>query len=88
MRKNIYNMLLAEQLSIRSDGEENIAPIGDDGIWLSGAMEDEPEETVEETECDRNLSVQFLHRRSLLVKHLHLFCQKGEIQGRLTPPPG
>ncbi len=64
------------------------APIGDDGIWLSGPMEDESEETEEETECDRDLSVQCLHRRSLLVKHLHLFPQKGAIKGRLIPPPG
>ena len=53
------------------------APIGGDGIWLSGTTEVEPE-AMEEN--DRDLSVQFLHRRGLLVNHLHLFCKKGAIQ--------
>jgi hypothetical protein len=53
------------------------APISVDGIWLSGTTEVEPEATEEN---DRNLSVQFLHRRSLFVDHLHLFLKKGAIQ--------
>jgi hypothetical protein len=53
------------------------APISVDEIWLSGPTEAEPEETEE---SDHNLSVQFLHCRSLLVKHIHLFHKKGAIQ--------
>jgi hypothetical protein len=45
--------------------------MGDDGIWLSGPRDVEPEETV--------LSTQFDQRRNLLVNHL--FCQKGNISG-------
>jgi hypothetical protein len=40
---------------------------------LSGPRDVEPEET------DRVLSTQFDQRRNLLVNHLHLFCQKGNI---------
>jgi hypothetical protein len=53
------------------------APIGVDGIWLSGRTEGEPE-SMEDN--DRDLSVQFLHCRSLLVNHYHLFRTKGAIQ--------
>jgi hypothetical protein len=53
------------------------APIGVGGIWLSGTMEGEPEAAEDN---DRDLSVQFLHRRSLLVDHYHLFRTKGAIQ--------
>ena len=66
------------------------APIDYDGIWLSGMTEEEREheETniVEyEEESDREQSQAFLQRRGLLVKHLHMFCQKGTIQeARLT----
>jgi hypothetical protein len=73
------------------------APIDDDGIWLSGMTEEEreqeetDEEDKEESEeesddddDDRELSQAFLQRRGLLVKHLHLFRQKGAIQARLT----
>jgi len=49
-------------------------PMNDDGIWLSGGPRDiEPEDT------DRVLSAQFIQRRNLLVKHLHLYRQKGAI---------
>jgi hypothetical protein len=71
------------------------APIDDDGIWLSGMTEEEleqeetdiedKEESEEESDKDRELSQAFLQRRGLLVKHLHLFRQKGTIQVRLTP---
>ena len=47
------------------------APLGDDGIWLSGPGDVEPEET------DRLLSMQFEQRRFLLVNHLYLFRKKG-----------
>ncbi len=71
------------------------APIDDDGIWLSGMTEEEEreqeetdeedkEESEEESDEDRELSQAFLQRRGLLVKHLHLFRQKGAIQTRLT----
>ncbi len=52
------------------------APLGFDGIWLSGTTEIEPE-AAEENDWD--LSVQFLHRQSLLVNHFHVFCIKGPI---------
>ncbi len=51
------------------------SPMGDDGIWLSGPRDVESEET------DRVLSTQFDQRRNLLVNHLQLFCQKGNISG-------
>ena len=51
------------------------SPMGDDGIWLSGPRDVEPEET------DRVLSTQFDQRRNLLVNHLHMFCLKGNISG-------
>jgi hypothetical protein len=51
------------------------APMGDDGIWLSGPRDVEPEET------DCVLSMQFDQRRNLLVNHLYLFCKKGNISG-------
>jgi hypothetical protein len=49
------------------------APMGDDGIWLSGPRDVEPEET------DRVLSTLFDQRRNLLVNHLYLFRKKGNI---------
>jgi hypothetical protein len=51
-------------------------PIGDDGMWLSCNMN----ETVEDVGSDRSLSAAFIHRWYLLVNHLHVFCQKGDIQ--------
>ncbi len=70
------------------------APIDNDSVWLSGTMEKEreqeetdeedEEESEEESEEDCKLSQAFLQRRGLLVKHLHLFRQKGAIQARLT----
>ncbi len=49
------------------------SPMGDDGIWLSGARDVEPEET------DCFLSTQFDQRRNLLVNHLYLFRQEDNI---------
>ena len=46
------------------------SPMGDDGIWLSGPRDVEPEET------DRALSVQFEQRRNLLVNHLYHFRKR------------
>jgi hypothetical protein len=43
------------------------APMDDDGIWLSGPRDDEPEET------DCVLLTLFDQRRNLLVNHLYLF---------------
>jgi len=51
------------------------APMGDDGIWLSGPRDVKPEET------DRLLSMLFEQRRFLLVNHLHLFRKLGNISG-------
>ena len=70
------------------------APIDDDGIWMSRMIEEEQgqeetdeedqEESEEESDEDCELSQAFLQHRGLLVKHLHLFRQKGTIQARLT----
>jgi hypothetical protein len=70
-------------------------PIDDDCIWLSGSTEgavvqeesDNGDESDEDTlsEDYHLLSQEFLQRRALLVKHLHIFCQKGAIQARYTP---
>ena len=49
--------------------------MGDDGIWLSGPRDVDPEET------DRVLLVQFDQRRNLLVNHLYHFRKKGNISG-------
>jgi len=46
--------------------------------------EEEKEESEEESDKDCELLQVFLQRRGLLVNHLHLFCQKGAIQVRLT----
>ena len=45
------------------------------GFWMSGPRDVKPEET------DRVLLTQFDQRRILLVNHLHLFRQKGNISG-------
>ncbi len=50
------------------------APIGVDRIWLSGSTEVEPEAADDN---DRDLSVQFLHHRSLLVNHFSRILHKG-----------
>ena len=47
--------------------------------------EEEKEESEEESDKDCELLQVFLQRRGLLVKHLHMFRQKGTIQARLTP---
>ena len=68
---NNYLLDLMERSNVRVGRG---ATIGDDGIWLAGHREDEnPKET------DRVLSTQFIHRRNLLVKHLHVFHKKGKI---------
>ena len=51
-------------------------PIGDDGMWLSCNVN----VNVEDASLDRVLSADFIHRRNVLVRHLHVFCQKGNIQ--------
>ena len=51
-------------------------PIGDDGMWLSSNTN----VNSEEAGSDRILSAEFIHRRNVLVKHLHVFRQKGDIQ--------
>ena len=66
------------------------APIDDDGIWLSGLtseerlrveMDEDGDDEIEDyTDEDRELSQAFLQRRQLLVKHLHIFHQKGPIR--------
>ena len=66
------------------------APIDDDGIWLSGLtseerlrveMDEDGDDEIEDySDKDRELSQAFLQRRQLLVKHLHIFRQKGPIR--------
>jgi hypothetical protein len=89
----LNNFLLEDVMERSNDRVGRGAPIGDDGIWLSGMTEEEKqqqeemdeedkEESEEESEEDRELSQAFLQRRGLLVTHLHLFCKKGAIQAR------
>ena len=54
------------------------APIGNDGLWLSGPSDSEP--PADEGKNDRILSEQFSHRRAQLVHHLHLFRRIGAIE--------
>ena len=56
------------------------APMGDDGIWLSGPRDVEPED-VEPEETDRFLSMQFEQRRMLLVHHLYQQHKLGNMSG-------
>jgi hypothetical protein len=49
-------------------------PIGDDSLRLDGHTVN-----VDTTASKRFLSIQFGKRRSLLAKHLRVFCQKGPI---------
>ena len=49
------------------------APMGDDGIWLSGPRDVEPEENF--------LSMQFDQRRMLLVHHLYQQHKLGNMSG-------
>jgi hypothetical protein len=57
------------------------APVGDDGVWLSGPQ---PQEAAEDSDDkDHVLSEQFARRRSQLVEHLHMFRRSGAIEGRL-----
>ena len=55
------------------------APVGDDGVWLSGPTEVEPNNN----DTDRILSEEFAQRRSQLVEHLRLFRRIGAIETRL-----
>ena len=62
-------------------------PIEDDCIWLSGTTEEkwdkeEEEESEEQSDEDCELLQAFLQCRQLLIKHLHLFHQKGATQAR------
>ena len=56
-------------------------PVGDDGVWLSGHLFDEPPQDMDD--IDRILSEQFTQRRSQLVQHLEMFRKNGAIEGRL-----
>ena len=49
-------------------------PIGDNGVWLDRHMVN-----VDTNSSERFLLIQFGMRRSLLVKHLCVFCEKGPI---------
>ena len=69
---NNFMLDLMEQTNVRVGRG---SPMGDDGIWLSGPRDVEPEET------DRVLSAQFDQRRNVLVNHLHMFRLKGNISG-------
>ena len=69
-----------------------VAPLDDDGLWLSGRAEGEEEqadgdasedEPVAESEDDRELAQAFMQRRGLLVKHLHHLRRKGVIPASL-----
>jgi hypothetical protein len=80
---NNYLLDLMERSNVRVG---HGAPIGDDGIWLSGRTEEEGEEENsdvseddrEETDEDEHeMSQAFIQRQNLLVRHLHLFCKKG-----------
>ncbi len=51
------------------------APMGDDGIWLSGPRD------VELEEMDHCLSMQFEQRRMLLVHHLYQQRKLGKMSG-------
>ena len=53
--------------------------------WISGSVvtdeeEDGEEEIEDNSDKDHELLQAFLQRRQLLVKHLHLFRQKGPIR--------
>ncbi len=56
-------------------------PIGDDGVWLSGDLLEEPAQDSDN--IDRILSEQFAQRRSQLVEHLQMFRKNGVIEGIL-----
>jgi hypothetical protein len=49
-------------------------PIGNNGVWLDGHTVN-----VDTNASERFLSIQFGKRRSLLAKHLCVFCKKGPI---------
>ena len=84
----INNFLLDDVMERSNVRVGRGAPIDEDGIWLSGltAEEREHEEMEEDGEQqsddDCELSQHFLQRRQLLVKHLHLFRQKGPIRNQ------
>jgi hypothetical protein len=55
-------------------------PIANDGIWLSSATTSDTSINLTDTTTDRWLFLDFSRRRHLFVKHLHLFCHKGEMR--------
>ncbi len=55
------------------------APVGDDGVWLSGPLLQEPAKDCNDK--DHILSEQFARQRSQLVEHLHMFRRNGAIEG-------
>jgi hypothetical protein len=57
------------------------APVGDDGVWLSGQLLQEPAQDSDN--INHILSKQFAQRRSQLVVHLQKFRRNGAIEGRL-----
>ena len=69
----LNNFLLnqRERTNVR-DGQG--VQIGNDGIWLDGHTTNNSTDTSELA-----LSKNFTKRRSLLAKHLNVFCQKGAI---------
>ena len=58
-----------------------VAPAGDDRVWLSGQLLQEPAQDSDG--IDRILSEQFAQRRSQLVLHRQMFHRNGAIEGRL-----
>jgi hypothetical protein len=57
------------------------APVGDDGVWLSGQLLQELAQDSDD--IDRILSEKFAQRCSQLVVHLQMFRRNGAIEGRL-----
>ncbi len=49
-------------------------PIGNNGVWLDGHMVN-----IDTNASERFLLIKFGKRRSLLAKHLCVFCEKGPI---------
>ena len=57
------------------------APVGDDRVWLSGLLLQEPAQDSDD--IDRILSEQFAQGCSQLVLHLQMFRRNRTIEGRL-----
>ena len=80
MRENICDLCCLHNFMLDVMEITNIrvgrgSPMGDDGIWLSGPRDVEPEET------DRLLSMQFDQWRMLMVHHLYHQRKLGDISG-------